>query len=87
MKTDILEKLRELKFIGPFPGGIEVLLVSVDTAYKEVNYWLHTEFTNSTFKTYLQKNNIFMFGSVDDWAKYKDPEHFAKNRRKRRNGP
>jgi hypothetical protein len=82
MNKIILTKLRDLKFIGFFPKGIEVLLVPIDTAYREINFCLNSTFTKNTFRTFLTENDIFMFGSVDDWAKFKDPAKFSKKHRR-----
>lgn len=73
-KGEILNKLRDIKFIGDFPLGIEVLLVPINTAVEEINYLLGTDFTNATFRTFLKSGDVFVFNNLEDWVKFKTPQ-------------
>lgn len=68
--TDLVEYLRKIKFIGPFPQGIEVLLVPIDTALKEAEC-MYSDLKIKLFKSFLKKENIFVFNTIEDYAKYK----------------
>ena len=72
MDEDIIDRLMRLRYIGPFPGGLEVLLVSIPQAIDEIRH-LDPSMTSSRFKKILTKNDIFIFNSVEDWDKYKNP--------------
>lgn len=71
LALNIVDHLKSLKFIGMFPQGIEVLLVSVDTAVQEAKV-LDKELTSSKLKKLLEKNSIYIFNSLEDYVKFKD---------------
>jgi hypothetical protein len=66
-----VEKLRRLKFIGDFPKGIEVLLVSLDTATEELKLE-YPYLTSSILKSILTRRNILIFSNLEQWVKYKN---------------
>lgn len=87
----IRDRLRDLQYVGNFPNGIEVLLVSLEHAFREINYDINelglNPLTISQFRKVLSEGSILVFPNLEAWEKYKDPEKWLKNRRKRRNAP
>lgn len=73
----IIDHLYRIKFIGYFPNGIEVLLVSLPIALEEAKV-VDPELTLSFFKGILKKHNIFIFNSLEEYVKFKTPQKTRK---------
>lgn len=69
-KIDVIGELDYLQYIGPFPQGIWALLVPLDTAFAEIQY-LDKNYTKAKLKAELKANDILVFNTVEDWAKFK----------------
>lgn len=71
--SDTVEHLRKLKFIGTFPRGIDVLLVSVNTAVEEMRL-IDKEYKESRLLKELKEQDIHVFPNIEAWVKFKDPD-------------
>lgn len=79
---DKVNYLRELKFIGYFPLGIEVLLVPLNTAVEEIKF-IEEDITSSRLLKLLKDQDVHIFNSPEDWLKYKNPDLWRKKTRSR----
>jgi hypothetical protein len=75
----ILDRLYDLGYVGPFPEGI-TLLVPLETAVQEINFEFKTTFTRSTLKTMLSEEDVLIFNSLEDYARFKGLETKKKRR-------
>lgn len=67
---DVLEHFKKIRFTGPFPQGIDVLLVSIPNALDEARS-IEPDITREKLLTLLRKNNIAVFNTLEDYVKYK----------------
>lgn len=79
---ELIDYLWSIKYIGVFPQGYSVLLVPLSTAYEEIRPYA-TTYAPNTLRTLLKLHEVHIFTSPEDWFKLKDPEAYAKQRRKR----
>jgi hypothetical protein len=56
------------------------LLVPVQNAIDECNYWSGQDITREQFLTYMKNNNIYVFKNIDDFVKAR--EEYDKNRKR-----
>jgi len=80
INLDTIDYLKEVEFIGRFPKGIEVLLVSLPIALEEARL-INKNLTLSNLKSLFRKYNIFIFKDVEEWAKFKNPDYKPKRRK------
>ena len=80
---DIVDTLRRNKFIGFFPYGIEVLLVSLPIAISEIEYKWGIVLTNNQLKSLLEEQNVLVFKNPEDYLKWRNPDEYKKQRRKK----
>ena len=69
-RKQVIRELRDLGYIGPFPGGLDVLLVPMSSAVDEIRF-IEPLFTAQQLKTALKTENIQIFNTLEDWAKFK----------------
>lgn len=74
LQDEIIDRLYRLRYVGQFPGGYSVLLVSLDTATTEINYLFKMDLTSKQVKTFLKEEEIFIFNTPDDWFNFKTPK-------------
>jgi hypothetical protein len=53
-------------------GPIYGLLVPLETALLEINYWSGQDINRGEFLTYLKRNDVYVFNSIDDFVKAKE---------------
>jgi len=73
MDKDVINVLWDMGYIGEFPQGFTVLLVSLPNALDEA-ILIDKTMTRSKLKTLFNERGILMFSSVEDWVKVKSPE-------------
>lgn len=70
MNTDVIEHLKKIKFVGPFPHGDTVLLVPFQNALDEAKA-VDKNIAEKGLKNLFRQNNILVFSTLDDYIKYK----------------
>lgn len=76
----VTETLYNLRFIGEFPDGY-TLLVSLPIATQEINYQLKLNLSTNQLKAILLEENILIFSSLEDYARFKGLDLKRKKRR------
>lgn len=79
-QLQIVQILEGKKFIGSFPGNIDVLLVPLQTAIEELSMDFK-DITPNVLRNILKKHNVQIFNNVEDWAKFKGLDLKRKKRR------
>jgi len=63
----LMSYLKKIEFIGPFPRGIEVLLVPIEPALQEAK-GLYPNLTKNKLIDLLRKESVFIFKSAEEWG-------------------
>ncbi len=66
----IVEHLRKIRFVGPFPQGMDVLLVSINNALDEGRF-IDKDLTRKELLSILKNSKIRIFRDIDDYARAK----------------
>lgn len=69
--SEIVIYLKNIRYIGPFPTGIEVLLVSVSNALDETKV-LYPELTRDKLISLLKTEGVYVFNNLEDWCRHKN---------------
>lgn len=67
---EIVRHLTKLKFIGPFPQGIKVLLVPIQNAVDEA-FVFDSNLNRKTLQTLLKRNKVFVFRTIEEYLEVK----------------
>ena len=75
----VLEHLYKIKFIGPFPEKVDVLLTKVSNALDEARL-VNPKLSSTELVNLLKKNNILIFKDVNDYYQWKVGRRIPRNR-------
>lgn len=64
---DLVNYLKEINFIGPFPLGMEVLLCPLESTLQE-SKGLYPDISKTALLNLLRKEGIFVFKSAEEYG-------------------
>jgi hypothetical protein len=69
--ADLVVYLKKISFIGPFPRGVEALLVPVEPALQEAR-GLYPDLKKNAFLQLLKKEGVGVFNTIEEWVRFRD---------------
>lgn len=75
----VIEHLSKIRFIGPFPDEIDVLLTSLQNALDEARL-VDPKLSRTELLNILKNNHVMVFRDVMDYWKWKTQNRMPRNR-------